>query len=91
MSLDLVLVLALAVVAWWRSERLFGRWLDSRKPVIPLDKADPMPADLALDAMGYSDEWARDQTLGALQEMRMRLGSWDVVRAHWHDMKGQAT
>lgn len=39
-----------------------------------------VPEDLVAQAMSLSEQWARDDALGAYVERRKLLGSWDAVR-----------
>lgn len=68
---------------WLRIEPLLTRLLvlAEQKAVQPAPaEPDPIPADLLAYAYQHEEEWAREQTLGFLRELRDQTGSWNSAR-----------
>lgn len=49
----------------------------------PTKQHEPFPADLAQLAMQESADWARQDTIKAMQELYEATKNWDTVRAVW--------
>ena len=64
--------------------RLFHPLLDRRiraaEPTPATKPADPIPSDLVMTAMNWTDPWAREQALKAMSDLYEQTGSWDSVR-----------
>lgn len=79
------------IFLWWRMEPIAYRLVElaerriqqlDQKPEAPapLPEPEPMPKDLFAVAMSYRDEWAREQALHKMNELKEETGSWEHVR-----------
>lgn len=94
MALAITLVICATVL--WIFERSFEKlkWLRGTTDVLTVSapqeaqaaapvEAEPIPPDLLELALGESEQWAKEQALGAMIDMRQRVGNWNIVRAIW--------
>lgn len=84
MAMIIVVAMIIAAMSLWlyRAEKLVVRYLDYKKPPEPLPPVDysGMPDDLIVHANTYGTDWARQQTLDAMNELYGKLQDWQKVR-----------
>lgn len=89
--LAVLVICGTALTLWFRLEPLLRARLTTTEPKPLAAPSENMPTDLLMEAMGYDEEWARQQTLDVMKELRAEHGSWERVRAIWPTIRdGQA-
>lgn len=87
LALFQTILILVAITLWlFRAEKVVVKYLNryqapETSPVTGnVAEDEGMPADLAAMANGYSEDWAKNQTLDAIWEQYGKLKDWQKVR-----------
>lgn len=78
--LSSALWVACTLVVWFTARPFVARYFTLLEQRPEAHEAVKIPADLMIQAAGYSEEWAKEQALQRYIDLYRQSGDWDVVR-----------